>query len=97
MGEARRRSNFGDFTRVLHSEGDRLTIGVSQDVEPILEEIKALRTRVQPFSTNYHAARIPVPIYEELERLGIAQDEVRFKKWLNSPEASPWRVYQGQL
>jgi hypothetical protein len=97
MGEARRRSHFGDFTRVVHSESDRVTIGVSQDVEPILEEIAALREFVRPGSTNYHAARLPVTIYEDLKTRGIIDDEDAFRRWLNSSEAAPWRIYQGRL
>ena len=100
MGEARRRYSYRDGvarTAIADENEGLLHIVVEQEVTRILEEIHALRQTVVPFSTNKHAARLPVPIYEDLERRGIANDPVAFKKWLNGPEAAPWRIYQGQL
>jgi hypothetical protein len=98
MGEARRRYAYRDgVARTMVSHDDHLTLIVSQDVERILEEIAFLRTQVQPGSTNKLAARLPVPIYEDLKHRGIIDDDDAWRKWLNSYEAAPWRVYQGRL
>jgi hypothetical protein len=98
MGERRRRYAYRDgVARTMVAHDDMLTTIVSQDIERILEEIAFLRTQVQPGSTNYHAAKLPVPIYEDLKRRGIIDDEDAFKRWLNSSDAKAWRIYQGQL
>jgi hypothetical protein len=98
MGEARRRYAFRDgVARDLISQDDLLIKVVSQDVERILEEIHYLREVSPKHSTNKHAAKIPVPIYEDLKRRGIIDDKDAFRRWLNSSEASPWRVWQGWL
>lgn len=99
MGEARRRYALRDgVARDAVVDGDLLHIVVSQDVERILDEIKDLRDAPVPkFAANKHAARLPVPIYEDLKRRGIIDDEEAFKRWLNSADAAPWRVWQGQL
>ena len=68
-----------------------------QDVEPVLDSIKRDRETMSQTGDNKLAARIPTVIYEELQRQGITEDEDRFKAWLNSPEAAPWRIYQGRL
>ena len=98
MGEARRRYSYRDgVARTMVAHDDHLTIVVSQDVERILEEIAHLRETTVKGKDNWHAAKIPVPIYEDLKRRGIADDEDAFRRWLNSSEAAPWRVHQGQL
>ena len=47
--------------------------------------------------TNKLAARLPLVIYEDLEQRGIIDDEDAFERWLNGPEATPFRIWQGQL
>ena len=44
---------------------------------------------------NKLAARIPLTVYEDLKHRGIADDEAKFKAWLNSSEATPWRIWLG--
>jgi len=98
MGEARRRYAFRDgVARESIVHDDHLTIVVRQDVERILEEIKELRAGLMRGGDTTHIARLPVPIYEDLKRRGIADDPDAFKKWLNSYAAGDWRIYQGQL
>ena len=48
-----------------------------------------LRETSPMLGTNKHAAKLPVPIYEDLKRRGIIDDEDAFKRWLNSSEAAP--------
>lgn len=100
MGEQKRRYHARDgVTRDLvydPDEPDRFGIHVRQDVEPILESI-ARDQEIMPHGVNKLAARIPLFLYEDLYARGIIQDEDAFKKWLNGPEAAPWRVWKGQL
>jgi hypothetical protein len=98
MGERRRRYAYRDgVARTMISHDDHLTLVVSQDVERILEEIKYLRETTVKGTDNWHAAKLPVPVYEDLKNRGIADDEDAFKRWLNSSEAAPWRVHEGWL
>jgi hypothetical protein len=78
------------------SHRDRVTVQTEQDVEPILDGIARDR-ELMPHGVNKLAARLPVFIYENLVERGIAQDEDRFKAWLNGPEAAPWRIWPGAL
>jgi hypothetical protein len=100
MGERKRRyfaQNGVARTLVFdEDEPDRFGIHVLQDVEPILDSIKRDQ-EIMPHGVNKLAARIPLFLYEDLYARGIVQDEDRFKKWLNGPEAAPWRVWKGQL
>lgn len=97
MGEASRRYSFRDgVARTVTSQDDKLIIGVHQDVEPILEGIKRDR-EIMRHGVNKVTARLPVPLYEDLKRRGIADDEDAFRRWLNGPEAAPWRIWQGRV
>jgi hypothetical protein len=75
---------------------DDLTVLTQQDVEPILDGIARDRETMR-HGVNKLAARLPMFVYEDLVHRGIAYDEDAFKRWLNGPEATPWRVWRGQL
>lgn len=97
MGEARRRYQVRDgFARETIFDGETLTIHTAQDVEPILDGIVRDRETMR-HGVNKLAARIPMFLYEDLKRRGVIDDEDAFKKWLNGPEAAPWRIWRGQL
>ena len=100
MGEQKRRydaRNGVSRTMILDDASDVFHVQHSQDVEPILDSIKRDREIMPHSGDSKLAARIPTIIYEELQRQGIADDEDRFKAWLNSPEAEPWRIWKGRL
>ena len=69
----------------------------SQDVEPVLDSIARDRDIMPNNGYNKLSHRIPTIIYEQLQRLGITEDPDRFKAWLNSSEADPWRIWPGML
>ena len=97
MGESRRRYQLRDgVARSTVAHDDKLTIATSQDVEPILDGIARDRETMR-HGTNKLAARLPLVIYEDLKQRGIIDDEDAFKRWLNGPEATPFRIWQGQL
>ena len=97
MGEARRKyiERDGVSRSTIYQDG-QLRVGASQDVEPILDGIARDRETMR-HGVDKLAARIPLVIYEDLTRRGIIDDEVLFKKWLNSYEAAPWRIWKGEL
>lgn len=75
----------------LHSmkeEGDKLIVTHIEDIEPILkqnyEDRKNSDENWQASQNWKHAARIPISVFLELQKLGIADDPVALKKWLES-------------
>jgi hypothetical protein len=74
----------------------RLVVHTQQDLDPILEGIARDRETMAHGETKL-AARLPLFVYEDLMQRGILGDEDAFKKWLNSSEAAPWRVWRGQI
>lgn len=69
-----------------------------QDIEPILEENLALRNERSGFKGDlHHVASIPIVVYEQLLKDGIAQDEDRFKAWLNDSTNKMFRSHPGKL
>ena len=100
MGEARRRydaRNGVERTLIFDEDSPQFTVRHSQDVEPILDWIARDRETMANTGANKLTHRIPTVIYEELQRAGIADDEVLFKAWLNSSDADPWRIWKGRL
>jgi hypothetical protein len=74
---------------------DRIVVQTEQDIEPILDGIARDREIMAHNGPNKLAARIPVSIYE---RAVLEQwDEGDWKRWLNSSEGRPFRVWQGRL
>ena len=98
MGEARRVYQARDGVRKsIITDDSTVTFHTAQDVEPILDSIARDREIMPQSGENKLAARLPLIVYEELKRIGIADDEDAFKRWLNGPEAAPWRVWQGTI
>lgn len=97
MGEARRRYFAQNgVTRDSFVEDDNLVVHTQQDIAPILDGIERDRDTMR-HGVNKLAARLPLFIYEDLVHRGIADDDDAFKKWLNGPEAAPWRIWRGDL
>ena len=100
MGEAKRiyRAHDGVVrTSIVDEEQPgRLVVQTSQDIEPVLDSIARDR-ETMAHGVNKLAARLPLFIWEDLVHRGIAGDEDAFKRWLNGPEAAPWRVWKGSL
>lgn len=44
-----------------------------------------------------HIARIPITLYWKLHREGIAQDEEKFRKWLDDPDNRHFRTHPGRM
>ena len=74
----------------------QVTVKTEQDLTPILDGIARDRETMR-HGVNKLAARIPLTVYEDLKHRGIADDEAKFKAWLNSSEATPWRIWPGRM
>lgn len=75
---------------------DSVTVKTEQDLTEILDGIARDR-ELRKKGDNELAARLPLVVYEDLVLRGIANDETKFKAWLNSSEATPWRVWRGSV
>lgn len=76
---------------------DRVVVHTQEDLEPALDSIARDRAIMRNDGENKLAARLPVTVAEDLILRGIFYDEAKFKAWLNSPEAAPFRIWQGRL
>ncbi len=83
-------------TLVDEEAPDRLVVHTRMDLEPVLDSIARDR-EIMRHGTNKLAARLPLIVYEDLVNRGIVGDEDAFKRWLNGPEATPWRIWKGIL
>ena len=77
----------------------QVTVKTEQDLTEILAGIE----RDRELSAGRRAGnaepthRIPQIVYDQLKLSGIADDDDAFRKWLNSSEATPWRIRQGSV
>jgi hypothetical protein len=77
-----------------------ITIATTRDDEAILDANVAdfnTRERHSPHGELAMVARVPMPKLMELMRLGIAQDDKAFRKWLNDPDNRKFRVRPGRV
>ena len=101
MGEAKRvyRARDGVVRTFIKDEDQpfAFTVQTTSDIEPVLDSIARDQEIMSQRGPNKLAARLPLFIYEQLQRDGIADDPDLFRIWLNSSEAAPWRIWKGQL
>lgn len=85
---------------VWHDQSDGgAVIQAQQDIEPVLKMNKEERKEAgKDFSGEMvKVASIPVAVYEDLMRRGIADNPERFKRWLNDPDNEPFRTRRGRV
>lgn len=74
---------------------DQFTVKTEQDIEPVLESVARDRELMVHNGVNKLAARIPVSIYER--SVHEEWSEETWKRWLNSADAEPFRIWKGRL
>lgn len=83
-------------TLILDDERpDRVVIKTEQVLDEILDGIARDRENHRPGGDIKHAARIPIEIYEKMINEGWDKDDER--KWLNSSDAAPFRIWKGRV
>jgi hypothetical protein len=87
--------------RVFYESEDQAVIHSTFDVTEVIEENKRQYAGVDErarWATDWnHVARIPMPIYAELEKQGIAKDEGAFLRWLDDADQRAFRTRPGKL
>lgn len=78
-------------------DGKELLFTHSQDTKPIVESCKAIASSFDPLvrRDTVHVARIPMVIWQQLQRLGITKDEAALNAWLNGRDQRVFRVDDG--
>jgi len=78
----------------------RVYLELIQDVSEIVEANHALYNLsdgVPRYGDMKRVASIPMVVYTDLQRRGIAQDPAAFKRWLNDPDNRAFRTLPGVL
>lgn len=90
--------NVDGIRRTLMTDSEdptRFHIITEQNVDEVLESIKRDAENHRERSTNKLLARIPITVYETAVHEGW--DENDWKRYLNSSEASPFRIWKGRV
>ena len=82
-------------TLIVDDERPGFVVNTQQDVEPVLASVERDRAIMAHDGVNKLLARIPVSIFER--SVHEQWDEGDWKKWLNSSEAAPFRVWPGRV
>ena len=78
---------------------DGFTIETQQDVTALVEANKYLHNEEtgNRFGDLTRVASIPLPIYMELKKTGVIDDQKKFRAWLNDPEHRFFRTRGGRV
>ena len=74
---------------------DRFVVHTEQDVEPILDGVARDREIMSHAGVNKLVARLPVELFERAVHQNW--DESDWRRFLNGPEAAPFRVWRGRV
>lgn len=89
----------GKVTR-MHFEGDDYVIETKQDVQHIVDKNLARQALIDEnarWGEMTQVAEIPVSLWAELHRKGIANDEKALRRWLDDPDNRHFRTRYGSL
>jgi hypothetical protein len=82
-------------TLIVDDERPGFVVNTEQDIEPVLDSIERDRATMAHDGVNKLLARIPIAIFER--SVHEQWDEGDWKKWLNSSEAAPFRIWRGRV
>jgi len=82
-------------TLIVDDERPGFIVNTEQDIEPVLDSVERDRAIMRHDGVNKLLARIPVSIFER--SVHEQWDEGDWKRWLNSSEAAPFRIWKGKV
>lgn len=89
------------ISKIFHADGDDFVIQTQMHeaaVENIIETNKINFNEASgPFGNGKIVASIPIHIYWDLKRKGIADDDAAMKRWLNDPDNRFFRTFPGRV
>lgn len=81
--------------------GGGVTIATEHDVQDIVDHAKTLQGQYSQragWQGDFHqVATIPLTIFMDLHKKGIARDQKAMRRWLNSPDHSVFRTRPGKV
>lgn len=90
----------GSVLKTIHTDAhdeDRMVEVTHQDLNPLIEHVKAVReTHVQSADMKL-VGYIPAVVVEQMMRDGAFNDEAAMKRWLNDPQNECFRVWKGRV
>ena len=89
----------GNAIRVAHTDEAEglLTFETIENHDHTIESAKALREHVTRKDMFRHVARVPMIVYEQAVREGWADDQDKWRLWLNDPDNAAFRVWEGRV
>lgn len=90
-------ANADGVRRTLITDEDRLgfTVHTEQVLDEILDSVARDRETMSHNGVNKLLARIPIEVYER--SVHEQWDEAAWARYLNSAEAAPFRIWQGNV
>jgi len=88
---------------MFHAEDPTGEQHVFEDVQEVSDVLAANKERYKYFDERSrwgdgdHVASIPLVVWEDLQRQGIANDKKRFAAWLNDPDNRAFRTRPGRI
>lgn len=79
---------------------DEATLTAEQDVTKVLEDAKRRRnnfTKLDRWGDGKVVASVPLSIYYEWMREGKDRDDAFLRRWLNDPDNSGFRIFEGRV
>lgn len=87
---------------ITHEHDDQIVVHTHQDIEPLLDHVKAQREELHQVGARVGqdmtpVAEIPMIIWEQACREGWQHDQNKWKQWLNDPQNAPFRLTTGRV
>ena len=79
---------------------DTFSIETTQDVTSIVDHAKSCYNSVDErarWGEGQHVASIPISVWQDLKKRGIADDQAKFKRWLNDRDNRVFRTRPGRV
>jgi hypothetical protein len=106
MADRTQYSNDGEVTRTLIIESSepetKFGINTVQDLGPVIDTVTTLREAHAVIGHRKSGqmtpvAEIPMIVYEQAVREGWDDDDAAWKRWLNDPGNSAFRITSGRV
>jgi hypothetical protein len=93
---------FTGVSKIFHADDNDTFVIETEMAAPIVEEIieanKAnYNDAVGPWHNGKVVASIPIHIFWDLKKKGIADDDAAMKRWLNDPDNRYFRTRPGRV
>jgi len=85
-----------NYSHEFATEDEKVVYHTKQNVAPVIQHCKTLAEH-KPGKDFRHVAEVPMVIYQKALREGWAQDNKKWKQWLNNPDNKLFRTWGGKV